>query len=328
MRTRLGVQYTKKGLTKFIEDGKLIHNSKYSYDKTIYNGAHIKCIITCPIHGDFEQTPNSHITKKYGCRKCGRDKVTKLQSIGIEEFIRRSREKHNNKFDYSLVDFISTNKKVRIICDKGHTFEQTAYDHFRFGCSICSGRYTTKDDVIERFIEKHKNRYSYDKVIYNGYDKEVIITCEIHGDFNQTPSNHYYGSGCPKCNTLGKVSEPKLFNKIKEHFDKYNVKSNVRLDWLGRKSLDIFIEEHNIAIEYQGIQHFKPSKFFGGENTFNETYSRDIIKNKLCFENNVKLFYFTYKSSHIPNNYFDKVYSSEEDLLNEIENYINLKKTS
>ncbi len=325
---RLGVQYTKKGLTKFIEDGKLIHNSKYSYDKTIYNSAHIKCIITCPIHGDFEQTPNSHTTKRNGCMKCGRDKVGKLQNIGIEEFIRRSREKHN-KFDYSLVNFISVNKKVKIICDKGHIFQQTPYEHYSgSGCPVCSGRYTTQDDVIERFIKKHKNRYNYDKVIYNGYDKEVIITCEIHGDFSQIPYTHYYGSGCPKCNTLGKVSEPKLFNKIKEHFDKYTVTSNVRLDWLGMKSLDIFIEEHNIAIEYQGIQHFKPSKFFGGKNTFNETYSRDIIKNKLCLENDVKLFYFTYRTSHIPDNYFDKVYSSEEDLLNEIENYIKLKKTS
>jgi len=329
MRTRLDVQYTKKGLTKFIEDGKLIHNSKYSYDKTIYNGAHIKCIITCPIHGDFEQSPNSHTTKRNGCMKCGRDKVGKLQNIGIEEFIRRSREKHNNKFDYSLVNFISVNKKVKIICDKGHIFQQTPYEHYSgSGCPVCIGYYKSNLDIIKMFNETHNYRYSYDKVNYTLSKKYVIITCPTHGDFNQIPIDHSKGRGCPKCNTLGKVSEPKLFNKIKEHFDKYNIKSNVRLDWLGRKSLDIFIEEHNIAIEYQGIQHFKSSNFFGGENTFNEICNRDIIKNRLCVENDVKLFYFTYKSSHIPNNYFDKVYSSEEDLLNEIENYIKLKKTS
>lgn len=50
-------------LTKeeFVSRARKIHNKKYTYNKVIYKGNHIKIIITCPIHGDFEQQPYAHL---------------------------------------------------------------------------------------------------------------------------------------------------------------------------------------------------------------------------------------------------------------------------
>ena len=47
----------------------------------------------------------------------------------------------------------------------------------------------------------------------------------------------------------------------------------------GQMSYDIFISSLNIAIEYQGKQHFEPVEFFGGEEGYKKTVERDILKN-------------------------------------------------
>ena len=55
----------------FIIKANEIHNNKYDYSKTIYTGSLNKLTITCPHHGDFEQTAVGHMTKGRGCRRCG-----------------------------------------------------------------------------------------------------------------------------------------------------------------------------------------------------------------------------------------------------------------
>ena len=56
----------KKTSAEIIELAKTVHGEKYSYDKFVYNGMLSKSIITCPIHGDFEQTVAKHIHAKQG----------------------------------------------------------------------------------------------------------------------------------------------------------------------------------------------------------------------------------------------------------------------
>ena len=79
---------------EWIEKAKLIHGNKYDYYKVDYKNAHIKVIIICKIHKEFEQTPNHHISKKGGCPKCvGRNKTT-------NEWIEQAKLIHGNKYDY------------------------------------------------------------------------------------------------------------------------------------------------------------------------------------------------------------------------------------
>lgn len=62
----------------------------------------------------------------------------------------------------------------------------------------------------------------------------------------------------------------------------------------GQLSYDVFITGLNIAIEYQGKQHFEAVEFFGGEKSFLQQVHRDKLKAKLSVENNVKLVYINY----------------------------------
>ena len=66
-----------------------------------------------------------------------------------------------------------------------------------------------------------------------------------------------------------------------------------KFEWLGLKSLDFFIPSINTAIECQGVQHFKPIEFFGGETAFKRCISRDIDKKMKCEENGVSIIYVT-----------------------------------
>lgn len=57
----------------------------------------------------------------------------------------------------------------------------------------------TQEEVINEFRRVHGDFYNYDKVVYIGTNKKVIITCPIHGDFPQAPARHKRGSGCSGC---------------------------------------------------------------------------------------------------------------------------------
>ena len=57
---------------------------------------------------------------------------------------------------------------------------------------------------------------------------------------------------------------------------------------------DFCIPKKNIMIEVDGEQHFKPIKYFGGSEGFRELKKRDFLKNRYCFENNIKLIRIPY----------------------------------
>jgi len=68
-----------------------------------------------PVHGIFEQLPKNHINGQ-GCKKCGTEKTNQKNTKSIEKFINESIIIHNNKYDYSLVNYKGTDLKVNIIC--------------------------------------------------------------------------------------------------------------------------------------------------------------------------------------------------------------------
>ena len=67
-------------------------------------------------------------------------------------------------------------------------------------------RYTT-EDIIERFRKVHGDKYDYGKFVYNGMHVKSIITCKVHGDFEQEPHGHLKGYNCPKCAIENRVSK-------------------------------------------------------------------------------------------------------------------------
>ena len=201
-----------------IRQFKEVHGDKYDYSKVNYIKNKTKVTIICPEHGEFKQIPKSHL-RGQGCPKCGANKLT------TEEVIKRFREVHGDKYDYSKVNYTGSNNKVVIICPKHGEFEQSPSNHKQVqGCPKCH-RYAklTTEGVIEQFREVHGDKYDYSKVNYTGNKTKVVIICPKHGEFEQIPNSHKRGYDCPKCHRYAKLTTEGVIEQFREvHGDKYD----------------------------------------------------------------------------------------------------------
>lgn len=291
---------------EFIIKANLIHNNKYDYTKSNYVNNNTKLTIICKDHGSFEQRPVDHF-KGQGCPYCGGS-----NKLTTNEFINRSNKIHNYKYNYSKAKYSNIHSKVCIICNTHGEFYQEAKLHMNgFGCPWCSKKKMDTETFIEKSKNIHGDTYNYDKTIYTRNKNKVCITCYKHGDFWQFPNHHIYGCGCPVC------KESTLEKEIRNELEKYKITyiSQYNTNWLKRQSLDFYLPDYNVAIECQGIQHFKPIDYFGGIARFNQTLKMDKRKNFLCKENNIKLYYY---SNIFNENYIDIIYLDKNKLINDV----------
>lgn len=171
---------------------------------------------------------------------------------------------------------------------------------------------------IWKAIQKHGYKYDYRKVNYINSKTKVCIICPEHGEFWQRPAKHLYGRGCFQCANEKNISELILKEKMQNIFK--NVEYQKRFQWLGRQTLDFYLPDYNIAIEYQGRQHFK--NIYDKIDEFYKTCKRDENKYNKCLVNNIKLIYFTYDNRDIPSKYFSYIFTNEDDLINYIKEQI------
>lgn len=279
---------------EFIKKSKKIHNDKYDYSLINYKGYHKKVKIICTIHGEFEQTPSHHL-RGGGCPKCKFDKLSSLYSRDQNEFINLSKKIHNNKYDYSLVNYKNDITKIKIICPIHGEFKQTPNKHLMGrGCQKCGGTsLKTTEEFIKDCKKIHNNKYDYSLVNYINGSTRVKIICSKHGIFNKKPTKHLGGQGCPKCKESN--GESKIRRLLEEKGINYNFQKAFE-DCVYDKPLkfDFYIPKKNIAIEFDGIQHFEPIEFFGGKKRFKVQQEVDKIKTNYCKDNNIKLIRISY----------------------------------
>ena len=322
----------KNNLSKeeFILKGREVHGWKYDYSKVEYINNHTKVCIICPEHGEFWQTPKAHFHGQ-GCKKCFCKKKSIEKKSTTEEFIKKAKKVHGNKYDYSKVEYVNSKSKVCIICPEHGEFWQTPNAHLNgFGCSMCSHTYRrTKEEFIDEANKIHENKYNYSKTNYIKLQKSIIITCPLHGDFKQLPQNHLKGCGCPKCSIKKDTQEKKLYNLLINNFSENEIIVHYRnKSIINFKSIDFYFPKYKIAIEHQGKQHFQPIKF--GKNNKNEfsdfkkQQKRDFDKLIECQKNNINLLYFSYEKN-VPENYLSmKIYKNEEEFILKIKELITL----
>lgn len=279
---------------QFIAHAKEVHGDKYDYSKTLYVSAKTKAIIICNVHGEFLQQPQNHLLGR-GCELCSYiHRGLNHRTIEID-FIAKACEIHDNKYTYNNVKYIKSQSHVSITCPTHGDFIQTPSNHLNgYGCPECGGSLKLSyDKFVTISNEIHNSKYSYIQSIYKNAQTKLIIICPTHGTFYQTPSKHLNGQGCPKCkSSKGEVAISNVLHTMNIYFEteyKFN-------DCVSNKSLpfDFYIPKHNICIEYDGIQHFKPIEYFGGECGLKSTQTRDNIKTKYCKDNLIKLIRIAY----------------------------------
>ncbi|MFE3849422.1 hypothetical protein ACFX5D_15800 [Flavobacterium sp. LB3P45] len=168
---------------------------------------------------------------------------------------------------------------------------------------------TNSNDYSPQYYSKYylsEREYNYYKEIDDNQEKsgykntglKLVVEKAILNQFRFiiTKAEDIYREkiGMPKVGE-GWISETELFYKITENYKELSVIHHGKPKWLGRQHIDIYFSELNIAIEYQGSQHYEPINFFGGIEAFERTKERDENKRKLCLENNCILIYVNEK---------------------------------
>ena len=201
---------------------------------------------------------------------------------------------HNEKYDYSKSDFTKVKEKTIISCPIHGDFQMSFDEHYtkKRGCPKC-GRIKNTEMFIEKAASIHNGIYDYSLVNYKSSHEKIMIICNKHGIFKQTPNAHLNGQGCPLCHSSSKMEE-----QVALALEKYGIQyqRQKKFNWMGNfLSLDFFISKLNLAIECQGKQHFGCggwSKRFD----FASQRERDERKKALCEENGVTIFYLIPKN--------------------------------
>lgn len=184
---------------QFLKDVDKVHPNKdwevigeYEHNKTP--------ILLRDKYGDCLIPPNSLLQRSRPSVKTAINKT--------EYTINKFKEVWGNTYDYSKFIYKGARDKSIIICKKHGEFLQDANIHLsgRCGCSKCSNESISSRvrsntaEFIEKAISKYGTKmYSFDKTIYNTATENVIITCNKHGDFEQTPNRFLNGQVCLKC---------------------------------------------------------------------------------------------------------------------------------
>ena len=300
---------------EFEEKANKVHNKEYTYPNFVYIDENIKSWITCYIHGDFLQSAHNHL-RNHGCPKCGFNITKKKLSYNKNEFEEKANIVHSNEYTYPNFIHIDNKTKSWITCSIHGDFLQNPNNHLNGkGCPKCGIKKRTdsiksnKEEFEIKSNVVHNKEYTYPNFVYVDCKTKGYITCSIHGDFLQSPSNHLKGRGCPKCNSS--KGEKRIFDFLKN----INILFKNEKCFLDCKDkyflrFDFYIPEFNICIEYDGIQHFKPIKRWGSYNGLAKNKKHDKIKTEYCQNNNIQLIRIPYtkfnKIEEILTNYFRK----------------------
>jgi hypothetical protein len=209
---------------KFISKAELKHGNKYDYSLVNYFNNTTKVKIICLKHSEFEQTPSAHL-RGQGCPKCNNRKKTNLMNTKklIDNLV------NSNQYNYSLVNYIDDQTKIKIICSTHGIFEQLPKIHLNgSGCPKCKYDLIANKTKLTNniFIQKAKNihgdKYDYSLVEYVNNRVKIKIICPVHGEFEQQPSGHLTGNGCSLCGNKN-LDNNKFIEKSKlVHLEKYN----------------------------------------------------------------------------------------------------------
>lgn len=169
-----------------------------------------------------------------------------MRKLTTEEWVAKAKTIHNNKYNYSQVDYTNTSQKVTIICPIHGPFEQRAGSHLQGnGCKECAT--LNQLDKVETFIYKahlkHNNAYDYDEVSYIDSSQKVTIICKVHGPFKQRAADHLQGCGCRECAGLKPLTTAVFIQRSnKQHKNKYSYLNCVYTN--ARTKLIITCPEH------------------------------------------------------------------------------------
>lgn len=287
---------------------KTIHGEKFDYSNTEYLGCRHKINIFCnSCKNDISVSANNHFQGK-GCPICFKNKTRTL-----EEFLDKAKDIYQDKFIY-IDGYKNSASKIKLKCTIcNHIFERVA-NHHLLGqdCKQCvnksvglNNRTNIEDFESEcRFNNLDKYIYFQD---YIGNNSDIKVQCKDCNTVFYANAKHHKNriSGCPDCSMTNGEQLIKYWlnlNSIKYETQKIFKECRNVLPL----RFDFYLSELKTIIEFDGKQHFEAIEYFGGEDSFIKTKTRDNIKNEFCRDNNIKMIRISYLDVININNILEK----------------------
>lgn len=249
------------GFGRFVEKATAVHGGVYRYPEQLYVNNKVKLRIVCPVHGDFFQKANAHLSGK-GCPQCANDLKRErnhevIQSLALTKVA--ALQQAFPQYDFSQSVYVGGAKKLLVSCAEHGPFTATPNNMLTngSGCPHCGlekvraaaeGRRLTTEQWVAAATRVHKGKYTYAKTDYVHGLGKVTVTCPKHGDFRTAGDHIYQATGCPKCaNQVSKGEEAvasllSLFTPVEQR--------NRTL--IAPKEVDILMPEKRLAVEYCG----------------------------------------------------------------------------
>lgn len=242
----------------------------------------------------YEWSPRpANVLSGNGCPKCAKLSVVQKRTKTHEQYAKEVEKIHPNIEVVGV--YVNNHTKILHKC-KTDSYEWNAIPRNILngrGCPRCAGneRYGHDEyvckvaeinpniEIIERYIDAHK---------------PILHRCKTccH-EWVAIPNNILRGTGCPNC--AASKGEKMISSWLNANNISY--KPQKRFDSCRDKytlPFDFYLPDYNICIEYQGVQHYEPIGYFGGEETFEGTVRRDKIKEDYCKKNNIGLIRIKY----------------------------------
>lgn len=194
--------------------------------------------------------------------------------------------------EYTFLEpYVNDRTRLRVKHSKcGTVYKARPNDIFNgHGCPYCYGNFKKTNIQFKQEVKNLVgNEYEFLDIYVNSRVKLKVKHNRCGNIYKVTPNDFLRGKRCPCCNTpKGEV----IINKILKSLG-INYEPQKTFDGLKDKSYlsyDFYIQDQNILIEYQGIQHYRPVALWGGENQFKTQQKHDKMKADYAKSNGYKL---------------------------------------
>jgi hypothetical protein len=186
------------------------HGKKYDYSRSTYTDMRTAILILCPVHGEFKQSPYSHLRSEQGCPKCSK-RAERIKGLYSKELNLRFSSMEDAAAYIGVVrrsiwNALRTGKKCGYSPVTGErlSWEPATHAHEnarlvpKSECMEVSSADVKSKAFFSRVALIHGNKYDYSKAVYSGTGCRITIVCPKHGEFEQC-ADHHFRRGCPAC---------------------------------------------------------------------------------------------------------------------------------
>lgn len=281
--------WDKKAIIEFVEN----LNLKFLYFIKLNGHNKSRFVVQCEFgHEPYETNLNTleKGRKAKGCPTCKKinKSKTNINKVKFKTII-----SYFSEYNFDVLtkekDYNGAGKLLRVKCRECNMVEEVSYDVFKKRVNKCQNCINIKRYNIVKEKCDELNYILLDKEIHKTKSPINMICNNGHKISPTYDSFIWKDCKCEICKTISRGED-----KIEEFLNGLNIFHNKHyrgFDLLYKKHLefDFYIPQLNMVIEFDGIQHFKPVKHYGGFERFIDLKIKDGLKNEFCYFNKIKL---------------------------------------